>query len=502
VTVLANPELVRNARAHLRGDRMLVIGVICGVLSLVVGFALAHTAGDAGQPQRWGRELLRIAVYAQALVLLLVGGLGCAHAIQREKERNTFDFQRVTRLAPLELTLGKLFGAPIQAYFVALCLVPAALVGAVAGGARPSLVLAGFLVLILGAIAFHAFTLVISLLAERDAAVSLAVLGILILGGLPTSGSALLLHLGPLSPFVAATVVGQTSWALGAADAPVLGPRGPASGMTDVFFGLPVHHVPVLVVVYLTFTGWCLLAVARNIKRDPAVYETLTPWQAFGFALYVNVVLLGFFRWSFWSPLAAQGVLLGVNTALFFALGLALVRTRDSVRRLRAHGFGAIAAAWPAPYVVAGMLVAAVVPVVNVHLAGVFGAPSDLGLAVFRVALCTAWVARDVLYLQWMTLRGGGRPLLLGVLYLSVVYACVGILFGTLRLFATPQGLALTAVVAPGAAFALDASSWADTLGMWMVVLLAQVVGAGLLVARQRRALEELAARPGAGAAA
>jgi len=270
--------------------------------------------------------------------------------------------------------------------------------------------------------------------------------------------------------------------------------------MTDVFFGLPVHHVVVLVVLYLTFTGWCLLAVARNIKRDPAVYEMLTPWQAFGFALYVNLFLLGFFRWSFWSPLAAQGVLLGVNTVLFFTVGLTLVRTRDRVRRMRAHGFGALAAAWPAPYVVAGMLVAAVVPVVNVSLAGAFGAPSDLGLAAFRVALCAAWVARDVLYLQWMILRGGGRPLLMGVLYLFVVYACVGILFVALRLFATPQGLALSAVVAPGTVFALDASSWVDALPMWMVVLLAQVAGVSLLVARQRRVLDALAAGSGADA--
>ena len=100
---------------------------------------------------------------------------------------------------------------------------------------------------------------------------------------------------------------------------------------TDVLFGWPVHHFFVLVVLYVTFTAWYLLVVSRNIKRDPAAYELLTPREALGFTLYVNVILVGFLRWSSTDPLTALSALVGVNT-----LPLLRVRARAAARsRLR-----------------------------------------------------------------------------------------------------------------------------------------------------------------------
>ena len=128
-----NPEFVRNVRAQLRPGKMLTAAIICGVLSLAAGAGLAFTGWMDAAANPWGLTLLSVALGAQVYVLLLGGGIACLHAIQREKESNTFDFQRVTRLTPRELALGKLFGAPALSYFVALCLLPAAIVGAVTG---------------------------------------------------------------------------------------------------------------------------------------------------------------------------------------------------------------------------------------------------------------------------------------------------------------------------------------------------------------------------------
>ena len=181
MNVLDNPEIARNIRSQLRGDRMLAIAAVVAVLSVVVGSAMSHFGLTGG----WGLELLHAVLYTQTLVLLLAGGLSTAHAIQHERERNTFDFQRATLLTPLELTVGKLFGAPILAYYIALCLMPAAIVGAAVGGASAPFVVAAYLIVVLGTIAFHAAMLVVSLVVRRDVAATIAVLVIVFFGRLP-----------------------------------------------------------------------------------------------------------------------------------------------------------------------------------------------------------------------------------------------------------------------------------------------------------------------------
>ena len=130
-----NPEFLRNVRAQLRPGRVAGTIIICAALSLVIGFALANQ--DSGRiaegPYGWGLHVLISAFWLQALMLAAGGGIACVNSIQREKEQNTFDYQRVTRMTPLELALGKLFGAPVFAYFVFLSLMPLAIFGAVMG---------------------------------------------------------------------------------------------------------------------------------------------------------------------------------------------------------------------------------------------------------------------------------------------------------------------------------------------------------------------------------
>ncbi len=495
MALVTNPELIRNARAQLRADRMLITATICAVVSLAMGFAMA-ARGEA-LDARWGLDFLRLVVGVQVAVLLVVGGLASVHAIQREKDTNTFDFQRVTRLTPLELALGKLFGAPLLAYFIVLCLMPAALVGAAVGGVHPSSVLAGYAIVILGAITFHALALLISLLVDRDAAATVVILLLLIFGGVPANGGRVFLNLGPLGPSFATTVLSQPTWTtltpqLPPGSSPVL-----TAMMTDIFLGWPVHHVVVLIILYATFTIWFVLAVARNIKRDPAMYEIYTPTQALGFALYINLILVGFFRWRSFPPVEAQQTMLALNAGIFFTLGLALLRNRDRVRRLGrpdADGAGWVAATWPAPYVIAGMLAVGLAVVVILWI-GAQDGEWDLGLAIFRVVFVAAWFARDVLYLQWMTLHRRRRSLLLGLLYLIVFYACASIILTTVGLIQTHPGLA--SIFVPGVLFVLDARAWADERLVWFASLLVHLTAGGVFTYLIRRQLTELSLRPG-----
>jgi hypothetical protein len=493
---VANPELIRNIRAQLRADRMIAGAAICAVLSVVAGLALYRQHQALGE--RWGRELLGLTIWAQGMVLMVGGGFAALGAIAREKELNTFDFQRATRLAPLELTMGKLLGAPAFMYFIALCLVPAAVVGAVVGAAGASFVLAGYAVLFLGVITVHALALLVSLLIERGAAGTAAILVLFgaWLGPAVFGVTGFALSLNTLSPFIARTIMEQTSWAVAppARNSPDFFAQ---PSLTDVLFGWPVHHVIVLIVLYVVFTAWFVLAVARNIKRDPALYEIFTPAQALGMALWINLIVLGFFRWSRFAPFNAEGAFLGLNASLFFALGLGMLRNRDATRRLRVAAVRSrrwVAAIWPSPYVLGGFLLAGLVPVVVLQVNPRHDGEWDLGLAAFKVAMIAAWVTRDLLFLQWMNLQRGARPLRRGLLYLVVYYVCAGVVLTTLRgwAFGDPVGLAATGLFLPATVLSLSVSSWASGWALWLAALAMQIAIGGLFAGLHSAKLAEL----------
>jgi hypothetical protein len=120
-----NPEFIRNVRAQLRLKRLLIAGIVSGIVSLVIIPAMVpHRTSGPSPADEWAYT--RWVLGVQSFVLNIGGGIACLQSIGREKEQNTFDYQRITRLSPFELTLGKLFGAPAKSWFVALCFVPAA----------------------------------------------------------------------------------------------------------------------------------------------------------------------------------------------------------------------------------------------------------------------------------------------------------------------------------------------------------------------------------------
>ncbi|MEE9234786.1 MAG: hypothetical protein V3U28_05030 [Candidatus Acidoferrales bacterium] len=487
--LFANPELRRNWRAQLRPGRMIAAVIIAAVLSLALGFALSESV----PAPVWGQTLLYLALLGQLLALTVGGSLSCLHAIQREKEMNTFDFQRVTRLTPSELTLGKLFGAPALGYFITLCLLPAAIVGAVVGDVRPAFFLAAYAVLLLGSITFHAFALMVSMHLERGSTAAAVLLILLVLWILSIPGGfGGVLALGELGPFFAPDLLSQTSWAL---SDHVMSGGGYNPFVIDLFFDQPVHHFFVLVVLYLTLTAWFLLAVTRNIKRDPTVYEVYTPAQSLGFILYLNFLLLAFFRWHPGRPFDDQGILTGLNLGLFFLLGLVLLRNRDRLRRrLRerqagaANGFDVL---WPAPYLLLGAVVVGAAIIGMVEWKRSPEQAWNLGLAIFRLAFFTAWLVRDVQYLQWMNLRTTRRPLVKGVLFLTVFYVVMVIVLASMDFFEQPERLPYTALFVPSGAF-VDPLSWAAHPALWSVALALQVVAAGFFVYLQKRKLRGL----------
>ncbi len=488
-----NPEMLRNLRAQLRPNRLVAAATICAALSLVVGFAQKRIAEKAHT--EWAFSFLREVLVVQFFVLTIGGGVACLNAIHRERDTNTLDFQRVTRLTPLELAVGKLFGAPATAYFVTLCFMPAALVGARVSHVRPSFVVAGYLVLLLGSIAFHSFTLTVSLFIEKGSNWAAVLLVILLawLGSFQPWGDAFLLR--TLSPVFAYELVQQSTWRV---SGNWHDPRS-LSPMADAFFGYPIHHFFILVALYVTLFAWLLLALARNIKRDPTTYELYSPWQSFCFAVYLNFILVGFFKWDYFTPLDAQATLLSLNIGIFIVLGVALLRNRDQLRRrikeLGDSASGWLEATWPAKHLLAGTLLIGLVVVGIIQREREAKSEWYVGLAIFRTVFFALWLLRDILYLQWANLRTTRRPLAMGFLYLMVFYVCVNLLFGTLGYFAAVQKLPLTAIFVPSPVFVLDAKLWGAERGPWILALFSQAILAGLFVHLQRQRIRQLLPR-------
>jgi hypothetical protein len=508
IDVFSNPELIRNARSQLRWGRMLAAAAICVVLSVTIGFMFAYGVGKNQPASEWGMKYLQTFFVIQGVVLVIGGALMCLNAVHREKEMNTFDFQRVTRLTPLELGLGKLFGAPIMAYFVAACFLPAAMFGAVTGRARPSFVIAAYAVLLLGGIVMHSMALMFSIFVPKGtnpSALMLLMLFVLPSFIIPSGESREFFDIASTSPLVAVSLLDETRWDVATKTGVKTGAVTSASPMTDVFFGQPAHHVPVVMLIYVTFIAWFLLAVTRTIKRDPTVYEIYSPPQMLGLLLYVNFLLIGFFRWKrepgtyfggASSPLEIQSLFLGFNFTLLVVMGFALMRNRDQVRRrLRELGAAAsnfAAALWPATYVVAGVLLIglAVIGMIQMHAAS--GQAWGVDFAIFRVVFFAAWLARDLLFLQWMNLTRSKRPLVMGVLYLLVFYTCISILFGTFDLFDTPKHTVWTGIALPITLFTTNLNNWTDHQASWMMVLVTMLAQVGLFTFLHRRKLLEL----------
>src|ERR1700742_3556272 len=136
--------------------------------------------------------------------------------------------------------------------------------------------------------------------------------------------------------------------------------------MMDTFFTHKIKHFAVFIVLDLCLVAWFLLALARNIKRDPNQYDLYSPLQSFGIIAFINFVLLAFVNWQSAPLIDIEGALLTINGIVIGAVGLAQLRNRDRTRRiLRAEKNDASRAwinlSWPAPFMIVVSIAASVV---------------------------------------------------------------------------------------------------------------------------------------------
>jgi hypothetical protein len=477
---LKNPELIRNLRIQMRPRRMVVAAAITAIVSLIILPALWPDSGPSTR-SGWGMGYLASVLLFQSVTILVGGGIACLQSISREKEQNTFDYQRITRLSPLELAMGKLLGAPSMAYFIGLCLIPAALLALPKSGWSFGDLLDAWILLFFGAIAFHAFTVLMSMVLRRSLSTG-AVLLFLFFAGVPgMSLSTVLLTRGV---------------------------HGAGGSQSINFYGVSLPFTPFFCFVYASFAAWFILALERNIKRDPAMYELLTPLQALGFAGWTNFLFIGTIPLASSSLYLAQMGSMWVNVAVFSALGLVLLRNRDRARRrlreLGEQGLTWLEAFWPAPYILIGVLATGFLPLLltsgkpnSPSSPYVHTEPLNMSLFLFRLMFFGLWICRDLIYLQWMYLRPGRKPLLRGILYLFVYYTALFVLF----FVHSPMNLqageaAFQSIFVPIRVLTMDDVSWNSAASIWFIALVSQIALMYFFAFLHRQELQSLATRP------
>ncbi len=464
-----NPEFVRHRRAELRPVRAITIAAIVLVICVLVGMACWSSQKQAIETLRRLADQLGTDPWRQRLAqaeqdfshktwLLfykwLVGMQGtaltfwtlfsCSQSISGERDRKTWDFQRVTRLTPADFLVGKILGEPVLVYFAALCAAPVTTVAGLAAGLPLSTVTSVFLFLVLTSMFLGLAGMWLSTLLEsRSRGVGLiGALGLYFITGMMISmretGLPGMAAFSPLMVFFGLLPMEN--------DAPL-------HGMLPMLFGHELRWLLMCALLTGSFSAWLALMLVRNLKKDYQEIRPLSRWQAVGCAAFLNFLFYALLRpvnlsnpaWNivegptgwFTDARVVATFAVGMNGLILFLMGLATLTPQERLkvwRRKRITGESAIFAddglLWP--WLIVSAVVAYVLMVSGL-LAWGHVLPVETGTlttAAMRLLVVLVFVTRDVLFLQWCLLTRLRQPVVKGVLFICLYYAAAAVLAG------------------------------------------------------------------------
>jgi hypothetical protein len=489
-----NPEFIRHCRSELRRSRMttvaLVVLFVCGLTILAcwaaakqqmtfyhsqafvvvkppIPSATSAQSGDepsddeAEQASRIRSSHAKSSIasatalksyypmmFMQFGVLTFWSLLSCTQGISRERERNTWDFQRTTRLLPSELLVGKLLGEPVLAYFIFLCVLPITLITGIVGQVPLLNILLGDFVTVIAALFIGIAGLWVSSLFESRSRgigliAGLAIYGIFLgctgLAGSPFSGLA---GFSPLTTFVPL---------LGRVHVP----------LSPLLFGGRVPWLLMTILLYVTFGAWLVLMLVRNLKKDVSEMRMLSHWQAVGCCAFLNFVLYALLdpmRGNAFSTAADfVSFMVLINGIIFFFLGVAMLSTSERIdpdALLSARSFlSGNGLQWP------WLLISAIVSYLLL-IWGLYMWKSQLGFDAHLMAsgavsmlIVLVFITRDVLFIQWCKLTRLRSPLVKGVLFLGLYYAGAAVLYTVMDVSSHSAATGLANVLTPAGAF-------------------------------------------------
>jgi hypothetical protein len=324
--IFDNPEFVRLRRSKLRPQKMLVlsgIGVfICGGILVLMYMSESdfgrHPVSD--QPGMF-RDYFFWCTGIELAVIGLFGGILSAQNVVLERERSTLDFQRMVGMGPWRLAVGKLFGAPLEAFWVASVCMLFSGFGVMGGGVSMGVFLQAQAALMVYAIMVSALGLLASSLVEKtSSAAGLAILFTGIGSMFSMSGGR-----GGLNIVSASSPIYYLVALYHIKDRGFLYTK-----MEFEFFGVSVPLLAGYCFINLYIAGMAFVACARRIAYDEFSFMTLR--HAVVTFIFTELLLLSAFAGGLGTPMEGLMAFHFVNLALLISFSFGLTPSGELVR--------------------------------------------------------------------------------------------------------------------------------------------------------------------------
>lgn len=380
------PEIYRY-RAQEAGRVRLISGLAAALaLCAAAGYAVAKTTAS------WG-DYLSVISLMQFLMLVFYGAVCTARSVTRERAERTWDSQRLTPRSSFELAGGKFLGAPVLAWFLFACMLPAAL-----------------LTLAFSPGVYGDF------LSRYALGLSMALLSIaagLLASAYDETGGSGMGHLsGPLIGFVCAGFLVHTF-----RYADTLAKPFP---MLISFYGRelgPAACVAFVTASFLAFAAWAFLGARYRIGRD--LLEKRRAWRLPAFLFFLAWYIAGLEHGPTRGGYPPITALVLPGLAVYIAAFLSCER-REYWRRWLARE-SAARRLDDAPAWLKGAAAMLVIAAVLYAVLG-RGGPAA-GSAYGRIYLILPlFLLRDLMLLQWCRFSASRRPEAMALVCLALAY--------------------------------------------------------------------------------
>jgi hypothetical protein len=475
-----NPEFVRHRRSELRAGRALaVVGAsitVCLVIALLCWTPeqphYSRFAGDNTLFAAFSRRCFIALMFVQTGILTLWSVIACAQSISGERDKGTWDFQRVTRLTPGEFLIGKLIGEPILGYFILACCAPLTIAAGLMGHVQIQDIALCYLQVVATALFTGLVGIWLSSLAESRAR-SIGVIGALFVYGVIISMSGL-----SEGDFPGAAAISPLPSLLATL-------RISSAGLSKArLFGIAIPWVVMSLLLYFAVGAWFVSMVTRNIKRDFGDLRWLSRWQAVGFAIFFSLLLSALaYPWfpvpnsvarsadtySLYTRYAARLFVQSIvwtNAAVLLVVGLATLTPPERLRIWRrdlSAGRASLFAenSLPWPWIVTSAIVCYGFLILDVFLwhTRLAGSFSSFAILALQSGVLCLFVARDILFIQWCKLTKMKAPVVKGFLWLGLYYALMTVTMVVIGGVSEGGSLAFSNLVTPFGLFNVDYSN-------------------------------------------
>lgn len=405
--MIGNPEFKRNLWIQFTSTRVLVAGLLTGLLlacAFAVDYALANRRQFSPDITAFVARWLAIAI------VLLWAGRQAAGAVLREIRGRTWDAQRLSTLHPWSMAWGKLFGTTSLAWILAIICAAAYLAAAVFERPQPR-TFGAILVTVAGILGYGLVCQATGLLASLAR-----------LSGRPgeRGGGTTLAHAVGL--IATALLGGFVIWAL----------ENEAR-----WFGFEIGAPGLRLVTIWFFALWAVVGVYRRMRRELQMLAVPWAWLLFLLSFVVYGEGLAYGRGQ---PQAALLLPAGLVTLMLWTMTLieakdplTLRQTFGACRRGRWGHAATLVPLWLVTYAVFAAVTVGgiVVAATGAPALAVLRIPGETDSATVLILAATfLFVTRDVLIVQILTLgRESNLAGLTGAVSWFVLYVAVPAVF-------------------------------------------------------------------------